>query len=124
MRSILDCNGIRAIKAIFLGSEHSMFATRMKITIILITKMTSSMLVGCEDENPTGDDGGGGGNAVDGADRADDNYNASSSSSSSGKGKEVVLGPSLNGSPRYLNDLALNALEITTCLLRRSSIIQ
>jgi hypothetical protein len=78
---------------------------------------------GCEDENPNDndDDGDGGGaagyNAVDEADRAEDNNNNNASSSSSSgkkKGKKIILGPSFNGSPRHLNDLALNALEIVS----------
>ena len=65
---------------------------------------------GCENENPAGD--GSGGVEDGGAEGADNNNASSSSSSSSSKPKKIVLGPSFNGSPRHLNEMALNALEI------------
>ena len=68
---------------------------------------------GCENDNPTDHDdsgGGGGSGAAEGADN--NNASSSSSSSSSSKPKKIVLGPSFNGSPRHLNEMALNALEI------------
>ena len=65
---------------------------------------------GCENENPAGDGSGGGEDG--GAEGADNNNASSSSSSSSSKPKKIVLGPSFNGSPRHLNEMALNALEI------------
>lgn len=65
---------------------------------------------GCENENPAGDCSGGGDGGAEGADN--NNASSSSSSSSSSKPKKIVLGPSFNGSPRHLNEMALNALEI------------